>query len=144
MTTKPVPGLTFLRADGSRGSTRDYLGNYLVLVIISLDCTLCVRTQMALKQVLLRAAVPHLALCERLIEDHETATQTDFPKAFAPLPEVYLGLGIPRGTWIKYPTLIVLDEEARVVDFCSDPQKVLEASYLDSVLVTAQIRNESK
>lgn len=136
MKAKPVTGLKFSWADGRVGSTMDYLGGILAILIVSLECPYCKQAMGFLREICAQSNTSHLALADRSRPAAPFASdiQADFERAFATLPEIYLGLDVPRGTWIKFPTLILLDETARVTFFCSDKDKLVDQAFLRSVL----------
>jgi thiol-disulfide isomerase/thioredoxin len=138
--TEPICGLTFSWADGRTGSTADYLGRVLAILIVSLDCPFCKQAMDRLHQLCHESNISHLALADRSRPglDLNASNQVDFPRAFAALPEIYLGLAVPRGTWIKFPTLMLLDETARVTFFCNEKEKLVDEAFLKSVLPSGE------
>jgi hypothetical protein len=133
---KPVSGLTFTLADGRSGSTTDYLGKVLAILVVSLDCHFCKEAMERLHAICMSSNISHLALADRSRPAGESAVDSpaDFPQVFSTLPEMYLGLGVPLGTWIKFPTLVLLDETARVTLFCNEKDKLVDGTFLESVL----------
>jgi hypothetical protein len=132
--SKPVRGLTFSWADGSSGATTDYLGRQLAIVVVSLDCVFCKQSMEKIRDICRHSNISYLALADRSRprEDSPEESQIEFPKAFAALPEIYLGLDVPRGTWIKFPTLVILDEAGQVAFFCNDRNKLLDDAFLEA------------
>ncbi len=135
----PIVKLSFQYEDGRRGSLADSSGSAVLILAVSPGCPICKESVRAAQQ-----AIANLPIVLFLLSDEGSreaanhgpgdGTEVLLPVAFAPLPEIYLGLHIPRGIWIKYPSIIGLDASSRIRVFSNNACEVTDHKWINSAL----------
>ncbi len=140
---RPPAKLSFVYQDGRRGSLLDYLGQPVALLVANLGCPVCQSAIATVSGVVADQSMGFLTVVDQgsvhaASETMDPAISSGTYVAYAPLPEIYLGLKIPRGTWIRYPSLIVLDADNRVCVFSNDPNEITDPERVDCALREVQ------
>jgi hypothetical protein len=133
---RPVPRLTFQYWTGGGGSLADFSGN-LLLVLFSRKCSTCRDVLSKLMPIVENLSVTLLILGDQTMEDAREFSAGDIiPKTAkiltgsASFPEIHLGFNIPRGAWLRYPTLFLLDREGRVRVATDVPEQMTDCGWL--------------
>jgi hypothetical protein len=134
--SRPIPRLKFQYWTGSDGSLVDFSGKPL-FVLFSRHCSTCREVLSKLVSILDRLPVTLLVLGDQAMEDEEALDVKDIALkaknivvASASFPEIYLGFNVPRGAWLKYPTLLLLDSEGRVRVATDVPEEMTDTEWL--------------
>jgi hypothetical protein len=133
---RPGAQLTFRYRTGVSGSLADFAGDPL-LVLFARSCSKCRDVLSKLAPILQDLRLPLLILADQAMEAEEppeaadvASATTSIVTASASFPEIYLGFNVPRGVWLKYPTLFLLDEAGRVHSATDVPEEMTDRGWL--------------
>ncbi len=133
---RPVPRLTFHYQSGTDGSLTDFSGG-LLFILFSRRCSICREVISRLVPILGQLPASLLILGDQAAEDEDpldlervAPNAKNVVVASASFPEIYLGFDIPRGAWLKFPSLFVLDAAGRVRVATDVPEQMKDREWL--------------
>jgi hypothetical protein len=133
-------------------------GRVIIIFVFGVDCSTCRHLAGALS-ILRQERGPVVECigicvqsgCQERLPDFASKADVRFPLTYCSTRELCPALGIPKATWLFYPTVIFIDQEQRRRafyvgnhDFFKDPHKNIRAVLDELLTESLQIKQEAE
>jgi len=133
-------------------------GRVIVLFVFGVDCGTCKHLAGVLSTLCQEHAqdVECIGICvqtgcQEKLSDFADKADVRFPLTYCPTRELCPALGIPKATWLFYPTVIFIDREQRLRafyvgnhDFFNNPDKNIRAVLDELLAEVSQAEQEAE